>query len=172
MFNYVLNFSAVLRIYRISHSRSFPLQNEINYCKTFLQYKVYRSDLKTAWVIQHRVLSLWPLHIGASRAAVLQDFSSRFGAVDRIVNFYCCIVTKIYYFHIFLSHSVLVLSFSVHSQSQPPPPPPPPPILRTMWYFSVSFLINLQKCQQFCVFLSIWGAVCTLMRKKNELKWF
>ncbi len=31
-------------------------------------------------------------------------------------------------------------------------------------------LINLQKCQQFCVFLSIWGAVCTLMRKKNELK--
>ncbi len=45
-------------------------------------------------------------------------------------------------------------------------------ILRTMWYFSFSFLINLQKCQQFCVFLSIWGAVCTLMRKKNELKWF
>ncbi len=42
-------------------------------------------------------------------------------------------------------------------------------ILRTMWYFSFSFLINLQKCQQFCVFLSIWGAVCTLMRKKNEL---
>ncbi len=129
MFNYVLNFSEVLRIYRISHSRSFQLQNEINYCKTFFQYKVYRSDqishLKTAWVIQHRVLSLWPsLHIGASRAAVLQDFSSRFGAVDRIVNFYCCIVTKIYYFHIFLSHSVLVLSFSVHSQSQPPPHPP------------------------------------------------
>ncbi len=29
-----------------------------------------------------------------------------------------------------------------------------------------TFLINLQKCQQFCVFLSIWGAVCTL-RKKN-----
>ncbi len=29
-------------------------------------------------------------------------------------------------------------------------------ILRTMWYFSFSFLINLQKCQQFCVFLSIW----------------
>ncbi len=45
-------------------------------------------------------------------------------------------------------------------------------ILRTMWYFSFSFLINLQKCQQFCVFLSIWGAVCTLMREKNELKWF
>ncbi len=40
-------------------------------------------------------------------------------------------------------------------------------ILRTMWYFSFSFLINLQKCQQFCVFLSIWGAVCTLMRKKK-----
>ncbi len=37
-----------------------------------------------------------------------------------------------------------------------------------MWYFSFSCLINLQKCQQFCVFLSIWGAVCTLMRKKNE----
>ncbi len=34
-------------------------------------------------------------------------------------------------------------------------------------YFSFSFLINLQKCQQFCVFLSIWGAVCTLMRKMN-----
>ncbi len=33
-----------------------------------------------------------------------------------------------------------------------------------MWYFSFSFLINLQKCQQFCIFLSIWGAVCTLMR--------
>ncbi len=45
-------------------------------------------------------------------------------------------------------------------------------ILKTMWYFSFSFLINLQKCQQFCVFLSVWGAVCTLMRKKNELKWF
>uniref|UniRef100_A0A671P092 valine--tRNA ligase n=1 Tax=Sinocyclocheilus anshuiensis TaxID=1608454 RepID=A0A671P092_9TELE len=28
----------------------------------------------------------------------------------------------------------------------------------------ISFLINLQKCQQFCVFLSIWGAVCTLMK--------
>ncbi len=38
--------------------------------------------------------------------------------------------------------------------------------------FQFFFLINLQKCQQFCVFLSIWGAVCTLMRKKNELKWF
>ncbi len=34
---------------------------------------------------------------------------------------------------------------------------------------SVLFLINLQKCQQFCVFLSIWGAVCTLMRKKMNL---
>ncbi len=45
-------------------------------------------------------------------------------------------------------------------------------ILRTMWYFSFSFLINLQKCQQFCVFLSIWGTVCTLMRKKNVLKIF
>ncbi len=40
-------------------------------------------------------------------------------------------------------------------------------ILRTIRYFSFSFLINLQKCQQFCVFLSIWGAVCTLMRKKK-----
>ncbi len=45
-------------------------------------------------------------------------------------------------------------------------------ILRTMWYFSFSFLINLQKCQQFCVFLSIWGAVCTLMRKKMNLNDF
>ncbi len=45
-------------------------------------------------------------------------------------------------------------------------------ILRTMWYFSVSFLINLQKCQQFCVFLSIWGDVCTLMRKKMNLNDF
>ncbi len=44
--------------------------------------------------------------------------------------------------------------------------------LRTMWYFSFSFLINLQKCQQFCVFLSIWGAVCTLMRKKMNLNDF
>ncbi len=42
---------------------------------------------------------------------------------------------------------------------------------RAMWYFSFSFLINLQKCQQFCVFLSIWGAVCTL-RKKMNLKDF
>ncbi len=33
-------------------------------------------------------------------------------------------------------------------------------------------LINLQKCQQFCVFLSIWGAVCTLMRKKMNLNDF
>ncbi len=41
-----------------------------------------------------------------------------------------------------------------------------------MWYFSFSFLINLQKCQQFCVFLSIWGAVCTLMRKKMNLNDF
>ncbi len=41
-----------------------------------------------------------------------------------------------------------------------------------MWYFTFSFLINLQKCQQFCVFLSIWGAVCTLMRKKNNLNDF
>ncbi len=45
-------------------------------------------------------------------------------------------------------------------------------LLRTMWYFSFSFLINLQKCQQFCVFLSIWGAVCTLMRKKMNLNDF
>ncbi len=45
-------------------------------------------------------------------------------------------------------------------------------ILRTMWYFSFSFLIYLQKCQQFCVFLSIWGAVCTLMRKKMNLNDF
>ncbi len=44
-------------------------------------------------------------------------------------------------------------------------------ILR-MWYFSYSFLINLLKCQQFCVFLSIWGAVCTLMRKKMNLNDF
>ncbi len=42
----------------------------------------------------------------------------------------------------------------------------------TMWYFSFSFLINLQKCQQFCVFLSILGAVCTLMRKKMNLNDF
>ncbi len=35
------------------------------------------------------------------------------------------------------------------------------------WYFSFSFLINLQKMSTFCVFLSIWGAVCTLMRKKK-----
>jgi len=45
-------------------------------------------------------------------------------------------------------------------------------ILSTMWYFSFSFLINLQKCQQFCVFLSRRGAVCTLMRKKNNLNDF
>uniref|UniRef100_A0A672KFS8 Ion transport domain-containing protein n=1 Tax=Sinocyclocheilus grahami TaxID=75366 RepID=A0A672KFS8_SINGR len=42
----------------------------------------------------------------------------------------------------------------------------------TMRYLSFSFLINLQKCQQFSVFLSIWGAVCTLMRKKNNLNDF
>ncbi len=35
-----------------------------------------------------------------------------------------------------------------------------------------SFLINLQRCQQFCVFLSMWGAVCTLMRKKMNLNDF
>ncbi len=49
---------------------------------------------------------------------MIQDFSSLFGTVDRIVNFligHCCIVTKMYYFHIFLSHSVLVLSFTVRS---------------------------------------------------------
>ncbi len=35
---------------------------------------------------------------------------------------------------------------------------------------SVSSVKKKKNCQQFCVFLSIWGAVCTLMRKKNELK--
>jgi len=35
-----------------------------------------------------------------------------------------------------------------------------------MWYFSFSFLINLQKCLHFCFFLSRWGADCTLMGNK------
>ncbi len=41
-----------------------------------------------------------------------------------------------------------------------------------IWGVLVNRLINLQKCQQFCVFLSIWGAVCTLMRKKMNLNNF
>lgn len=35
-----------------------------------------------------------------------------------------------------------------------------------MRYFSFSFPIHLEKCLQFCVFLSIWGVVCTLIRTK------
>jgi len=36
----------------------------------------------------------------------------------------------------------------------------------TMWYFSFSFLINLQKFLHFCFILSRWGAEWTLMRNK------
>ncbi len=45
--------------------------------------------------------------------AALQDFSSHFGAVDRIVNFligHCCIVTEIYYFHV--SCSLFLCAYS------------------------------------------------------------
>ncbi len=76
-------------------------------------------------MIQHRVSLFDRLftstHIELLHAA-LQDFSSRFGTVDRNINFligHYCIVTKKYYFHVFLSHSVLVLSFYVRSQSHP-----------------------------------------------------
>ncbi len=42
--------------------------------------------------------------------AAIQDFSSRFGRVDIIANSligHCCIVTEMYYLHIFLSLLVL-----------------------------------------------------------------
>jgi len=36
----------------------------------------------------------------------------------------------------------------------------------TLWYFSFSFLINLQTFLHVCIFLSRWGAEWTLMRNK------
>jgi len=41
-------------------------------------------------------------------------------------------------------------------------------ILMTMWYFSFSFLINLQKCLHVYFFLSSWGAEWTLLRDKID----
>ncbi len=70
------------------------------------------SHLKTAWF--STVSSLFHLLFTSELLhAVIQDFSSRFGTVGRIVNFligHCCIVTEMYYFHVFLSLSVLSLS--------------------------------------------------------------
>ncbi len=45
-------------------------------------------------------------------------------------------------------------------------------ILRTMWYFSFSFLINLQNVNNSVFFCQYGGAVCTLMRKKMNLNDF
>jgi len=39
----------------------------------------------------------------------------------------------------------------------------------TLWYFSFSFLINVQTFLHFCFFPSRWGAECTLMRNKLTL---
>lgn len=36
-------------------------------------------------------------------------------------------------------------------------------------FYYLPYLVNVQKCQQFCVFLSVWGAVCTLMKKNNNV---
>ncbi len=57
--------------------------------------------------------SLFHLLYNLELNAAIQDFTSRFIAVDRIVHFligHCSIITKMYYFHVFLSHSVLSLS--------------------------------------------------------------
>ncbi len=52
-------------------------------------------------------------HLVLLHAAIHWYFSSCFGTANRIVNCligHCCIVTKMYYFHVFLSPSVLALS--------------------------------------------------------------
>ncbi len=66
-------------------------------------------------MIQHRS-SLFDLLFTSAHLelnAAIQDFSSRFGTVDIIVNSlisHCCIVTKMYYLHVFLSLLLLALS--------------------------------------------------------------
>ncbi len=100
--------------------------------------------------------------ISSGSFVLLQGVFRRAGARDWFMTYCCCLVE----FGSSCFNHALIESWFVWFG------PWYTTILRTMWYFSFSFLINLQKCQQFCVFLSIWGAVCTLMRTKNELKWF
>ncbi len=91
----------------------------------------------------YRFVSLWPFDLFTSANLELlhtatQDFSLCFGTVDRIVNFligHCCIITQMYYFQVFLSHSVLVLSFSVRSQSHQ---------RRALWVSNLTKLVALK----------------------------
>ncbi len=80
------------------------------------------SDQISDYKQREWLLSLWPsLHIGASRAErCVTRLYLTFRCSWQSCPFpNCCIVTRIYYCHVFWSHSALVLFFSERSRSHP-----------------------------------------------------